>query len=164
MADQIISQDYLREIFDYKDGKLYYKKKYAKTIRLGKKAGRLTSNGYWEISLHDKPYKAHRIIFMMFYGYFPKQVDHIDGNRINNKIENLREANNTLNQYNSKLRKDSKSGIKGVRWYPNYKKWVVDCRVNGKRHHLGYFEDLNEAKIKLTEFRQQHHGEFANNG
>lgn len=164
MADQIISQEYLHEIFDYKDGELYYKKKYAKNIKIGKKAGRITDYGYCEVGLHGKSYKAHRLIFMMFYGFLPNQVDHIDRKRLNNKIENLREATNCLNQWNLSTRKDSKSGIKGIRWYPNYKKWVADCKVNGKRHHIGYFENLEEAKQKLAQFRQQNHGEFANNG
>jgi HNH endonuclease/AP2 domain len=164
MADQIISQEYLREIFDYKDGELYYKKKYARNIKIGKKVGRINPYGYVYTRINGKEYRNHRLIFMMFNGYFPEQVDHIDGNPTNNRIENLRAANNTKNQWNSKVRKDSKSGIKGIRWYSNYKKWVADCKVNGKRHHIGYFENLEEAKEKLQQFRQQNHGEFANNG
>ena len=69
---------------------------------------------------------------MYHHGYFPEAVDHIDGDRFNNKIENLREATHVENHYNRKVQKNNKSGSKNVCWHKLINKWSVDLTVNKK--------------------------------
>jgi len=158
-----LSKELLLELFQYKDGNLYWKKLISKKTVIGKLAGSKT-NDYKRVAFYGKEYYLHRIIFMMHKGYMPKFIDHIDNNKSNNKIENLREASHSQNQWNHKLRSDNKSGIKGVSWANRDKSWKAQCYVNGKQYQLGYFKDLNEAKNVVMEFRQENHKEFMNHG
>ena len=107
---------------------------------------------------------AHRIGFLHYHGYLPEMLDHIDGDGSNNRIENLRECTASENAYNSKLRIDNTSGIKGVYWHKHGKKWYSNITVEGKVKRLGYFNDLKGAKKAVEEARLKYHGEFANNG
>lgn len=158
MAD--IDSRLLNELFEYRNGCLYWKKS-GSGVTVGMIAGTKTTDGYFETWIKGKRYGNHRLIFMMFNGYFPIQVDHIDGNRMNNCIENLRAATQEQNQQNAKIRSDNKTGYKGVFWYKKYNKWNAMCQVNKKRHNLGYFDTIDEAANAVKSFREQHHGEFA---
>lgn len=156
MADTnfTLTKDYLHEIFEYKDGNLY-------KLKNGKKVGSNHIKGYQHTKINGKQYLLHRLIYMMFNGYFPKEIDHINGNRSDNHIENLRPAIGGQNQQNSKIRKDNKSGAKNVYWFKELKKWKVDIRFNGKRNYIGVFEDLELAELVAQEARDKYHGKFA---
>jgi len=164
MADQILTQQYLNEIFEYRDGNLYWKKDYGRKCKSGTLAGTINLRGYIQIGYKRKNYMAHKLIFLMHHGYLPEIVDHIDNNRANNKIENLREATLVQNRWNSLKRSDNTSGIKGITWHKQVKKWYVRCHVDNKIYNLGCYQDMNEAKEVLEKFRKEAHGEFANNG
>ena len=102
--------------------------------------------GYTQIMISGKNYQAHRLAWLYVYGYFPEyQIDHIDRNKSNNRINNLRHATHQCNMRNIGLRKDNTSGIKGVSWAKDRDKWHAHIRVNNKTHHLGYFTDFTEA-------------------
>ncbi|MEI8286881.1 MAG: HNH endonuclease [Actinomycetes bacterium] len=161
MAEQILTQEQLHEVFDYIDGHLYWKKKIAKNIVVGSKAGWLSGAKNYDLMYQNKTYKIHRLIFAWHYGYFPKIIDHIDGNPLNNKINNLREATHSQNLQNSKLRKDSKSGEKGVTWDKKVKKWRVSCVLNKKQYFGGYYKNLTEAIESVRKLRTRLHMEFA---
>ena len=89
-------------------------------------------------------YLAHRIIFTMYYGEQPKhQIDHIDGNRKNNKISNLRDVPPIENSKNQAKRKSNTSGHCGVKWQKNC--WVASIGAKGKKVHLGCFQNINDA-------------------
>lgn len=122
------------------------------------------SNGYWKIKHNNKIYGAHRVVWLLMKGDLPKQIDHIDGNRSNNKIENLRVANNYQNTQNAKLRKDNTSGVKGVDWRPKQQKWRVRISSNGVKINLGFYDDLELAELVITEARNKYHKEYANHG
>jgi len=156
MAKPILSQDYLKQIFDYLDGNLYWKNHRYKALN-GKKAGTLSTTGYWNINIANNQYKAHRLIFMIHHGYLPEQLDHIDGNKLNNKIENLRPASVVQNTYNRKANKNSATKVKNVSWSKKSKRWIV--QVNGK--HIGQYLDFELAILVAQEARDKYHGEYA---
>ncbi len=166
LPKQEITQDYLKELFDYRDGSLYWKKTRAfGKVKKHQKAGTLDVKSNCEsINILYKMYLTHRLIYMYHHGYMPKMVDHIDGNRLNNRIENLRAANKVQNGYNSKKYKTNTSGFKGVSWCNTYNKWVSYCNVDGKRKNLGYSISIEDAIQKVKQFREKHHGEFVNHG
>jgi hypothetical protein len=161
MADKYstLTQDLLKELFDYKDGELYWKLKPAIRVSIGDIAGSLSSNGYKQVYVNSKPYLNHRIIFAMHNGFFPKQIDHIDGNPLNNKIENLREVTNTQNAYNKKC--INKYGIKGISLHKKTGKYHVRLTTNGKQMSFGLYEKIEDAKNAAIKARQELHGEFA---
>ena len=99
----------------------------------------------------------------MHHNKLPAVLDHIDGDCLNNRIENLREATQMQNMWNQKIAKNNKSGVKGVCWNFHLGKWQAQCMVNGKRHNIGFFKDIEDARISLEKFRLEHHGEFARN-
>ena len=84
MAINILTQDYLKSIFEYKDGNLYWKIKTLNKIPIGSEAGHV--DVYKRIGINGKIYLCHRLIYLFHYGYLPKFVDHIDGNKLNNNI------------------------------------------------------------------------------
>jgi hypothetical protein len=156
----MITKDYLRIRFDYKDGNLYWKETKGRAIE-GKKAGSYAPSGYFNIQINRVKYRLHRMIFMWHHGFLPKEVDHINGNKLDNRIENLRASTKSQNMRNSKIRKNNKSGFKNVLWRTQEKKWQVQLRAFGKTKHIGYFDDLELAGLVATMAREKYHGEFA---
>lgn len=129
---------------------------------VGEIAGWLSKEGYKKLSLLGKTYSQHRLAWLYTYGEFPKQViDHINGNPADNRIVNLRECTRNQNNYNCKLRKDSSSKIKNVKWNKFHKKWQVAIRVDKKEKHMGYFDDEELAELVAIEARERYHKEFA---
>jgi hypothetical protein len=159
-----ITQDQVKELFEYCDGELYRKVKTNRNIKIGAKAGYLNKSGYVITSINGKLYFNHRIIFLMFHGYLPEFIDHIDNNPLNNQIENLREATSTQNQYNRLIQKNNTSGVKGVSWNTQKQKWHVQLRINNKLKYFGRYYDLEVAKFVAETMRYKYHGAFANHG
>jgi hypothetical protein len=153
----MITQSNLKELVDYVDGKLIAKTN-SKCRKVGDTLSSLTDKGYLKSSVGGKSYRVHRLVFLYHHGYMPIQVDHIDGNRMNNKIENLREATSSQNNQNRKA--TSSSGVKGVVWHKQSKKWVASICVNRKSVHLGSFISIEEAALVANKSRQSAHGEF----
>jgi len=126
-------------------------------------AGRFDDKGYVNITLRGKTYKAHRLAWLYMTGHFPSSLlDHKNRNKSDNRFENLRQANKTQNNWNTSIRSDNKSGIKGVHFCKTWQRWIASVRVNGVRHHVGRFATIEEAQKSVTEFRSKHHGEYAN--
>jgi hypothetical protein len=161
MADNILTQEYLQSIFTYKDGNFYWRHSPAHNIKAGSIAGHIQTNGYIAIKINRKVYKAHRLIFLMFHGWMPAQVDHKDTNPSNNRIENLRSVTLSENSYNAKKRADNKSGVKGVYWHKEGKKWSVQVTVNKERKFFGLFDNLELADLVAQEARNMYHGPYA---
>ena len=156
-----ITQQRLHELFKYCDGKLFWKVRQAACIYIGDEAGSVNKKGYRRVMIKNKSYAMHRLIFMMHYGYLPKQVDHIDRNKLNNRIENLRPATHGQNRQNATISKNNTSGVKGINWQKRDNKWQARVMLNKKSYQIGYFETLEEAKKAVEKARQQLHGEFA---
>ena len=154
------SQKKLQELFDYRDGQLYWKEKINHNIDLSKPAGCIEKNGYRRIQIEGKIYRAHRLVWKYHYGKDPKEfIDHIDGNKTNNNIENLREATNQQNGFNRGPQKNNKLGIKGVRKDRN--KYRATIIINGKEKHLGMFFTIEEARLVREEAEKKLFKEFS---
>ena len=158
-----LTQDQVKSLFDYKDGNLYWKNKTTNLsrVKINAIAGSTGKKGYLQIGINQKLYLAHRVIFLMHHGYMPDFVDHIDGNKENNFIENLREASRGQNRMNSKLQLNNKSTIKNVNWHKKQNKWVVQLGVEGKKLYFGAYFDLNVAKFVAETMRHKYHKQFA---
>ena len=135
----------LHDMFDYRDGELYWKVKPCKHIAIGSRAGGKSPNGYRYVNVNKVKYLEHRIIFKMHTGDEPTHVDHIDQDPLNNKIENLRASDVAQNAWNTKTPVTNQSGVMGVHWDKIRNKWMAYMRHNGKRKHLGYFDKFDDA-------------------
>ena len=157
----MISQELALYHFDYKDGRLYWKNRTSNRNKLGAKAGSPDKHGYVNICFNYKKHKMHRIIYLMHHGYLPKEIDHIDGNPLNNKIENLRAATHSENLKNQKIKSCNTSGNKNVGWAKREQRWRVRLTVAGKDKHIGYFKDRELADLVAMEACNLYHKEFS---
>jgi hypothetical protein len=160
METLAISHDYVLSAFDYQDGNLI--RKIGRAGEVGQIAGCLhKGKGYIHVKIKAKSFKAHRLVFLYHHGYLPEIVDHIDGNKRNNKIENLRAATKEENCRNQKIRSTNKSGYKGVKWIEHCKKWQVEVCKNYKQLRFGMYEDLELAGLVAVEATELIHGRFS---
>ena len=155
-----VNKEMLNDIFCYQDGSLIWKKITGRRAKVGDIAGR-QSGSYRMVGLHKRAFMEHRLIFMFHHGYFPKEVDHIDGNKLNNRIENLREASKQENCQNQKIRLTNSSGVKGVSWHKANKKWIVAVCKNYKSYYCGTFEDKELAELVAMEATNKLHKQFS---
>lgn len=160
-----LTQNKVKELFEYRDGSLFWKIRSAYRIQIGDKVG--GTNGskqpYLRLRIKEHRYLVHRVIYLYHHGYMPDFVDHIDGDIANNNIENLREVSVSQNQLNRKTRSDNILNIKNVRYSKRQKKYAVKLSINKKPKHIGYFKDLELAELVATMAREKYHGEFARN-
>lgn len=136
--------------------------------KIGSIAGSVkkTNNGkkYRYIVIKKRYYLAHRLIWVMVNGRFPEnEIDHINGNSIDNRIENLRDVSTSVNHKNYRLAKNNTSGYVGVTWFKSTKKWKAAIKVNKKDIHLGYFLAKDSA-IKARKDAERKYGFHKNHG
>lgn len=112
---------------------------------------------YYLTQILGKHYKLHRLAFLYMTGEFPEQhVDHIDGNGLNNKWENLRDVTRSQNGRNRKININNNSGYPGVSYFKQTKKWRAAINIEkGTKKHLGYFDSFEEAKVVRIEAEKQ---------
>jgi len=143
----------VHELFDYNADTGIFTNKINRgtSAKKGEVAGGLSRDGYWYINVNGKNYLAHRLAWFYIHGYFPEYgLDHKNRVRHHNWIDNLREASQSCNIKNSKLKKNNTSGITGVSWHKQNKKWLVQIRdKNHKAIHIGYYNNkLDAAKAR----------------
>ncbi len=120
--------------------------------------------GYTRIGLDGTEYYAHQLAWFYHYGKWPKyQIDHIDGDRSNNRISNLRDVPQSENVKNSSVGKTSSSGYRGVTWCNDRLNWRVNIGINGKIKSLGRFDDLDKA-ISVRKEAEIKYGFHKNHG
>lgn len=135
---------------------------YRNVRKPGDKAGGKSGPGYEMVWIDGKNYGAHRVVWSLVHGEWPSQeIDHINGDRSDNRIENLRLASRQENAQNLGLREDNKSGVKGVFWHKNIAKWWAYINKEGQRMTLGYFDNLFEAAAARKSAEARLFGEFA---
>lgn len=130
----------------------------------GKEAFTAKANGYLVGSIMGRREYAHRVIYAIMTGEWPPyEIDHIDGDRANNRWNNLRSVTRGEQRLNSKLRKDSRSGVLGVGWYAKKQKWRARIRLRGKQKHLGFFDTV-EAAAAARHAAEREYGFHPNHG
>ncbi len=159
----LLTKDELRKLFVYcpETGVL--------TRRVGLKKGKaaesvITHSGkkYFRVSVNGKTYPVHRIIWVYMFGVVPNEIDHINGNGLDNRLCNLRNVDRSENCRNQRLFRTSTSGYTGVCWCKKTKKWMAYIKVNQKNINLGRYNDKklaikarSEANIKYG-FHRNH--------
>lgn len=129
----------------------------------GKEALTRIGNGYRKGMVLRKEYQAHRIVFALVHDYWPKEVDHINGIRTDNRPVNLREVDRQTNAKNQKLRRDNSSRHTGIYWREREKRWAATITHNGKIRYLGGFENI-EGAISARQEAQKKFGFHPNHG
>jgi hypothetical protein len=152
----------LAERFFHVDGVLFWKSKWGR-MSAGKKAGKIhLSTGYVVVRLKGKELLGHRVIWALENNEWPPTaLDHISGDRTDNRIENLRLCDSIQNGQNRAVNKSSKTGFKGVRQCIKNSKFHSLIKVNGKQIYLGTFDDAISAAIAYNKACAKFYGDFA---
>lgn len=169
--------DYLAKILEYrpKTGEFFWKERPLTDFSskafgeawnrkyVGKKAlSTKTDQGYLRGKINGVAYMAHRVAWAIFYKKEPSIfIDHINGDKADNRISNLREATNQENQWNQKLKSGNSTGYKGVSFHKRKRKYQAHVRVDTKRKWLGYFDCPKDAHKAYCRAAREHYGEFA---
>jgi hypothetical protein len=158
-ADRTKAAERLRDELDYnpETGELSWKSEAPESTR---KVYEKCRDGYLRLSLTidgiSHRFMAHRIAWFMAHGSHPNgEIDHINGDRSDNRLCNMRDVSRSENCRNAAKRKDNKSGVSGVYWDKTQSFWRAMVRHGGKRHYVGVFADIEEAKRCVDLFRAE---------
>lgn len=164
----ILTHERLLEVLDYDQitGIFVWRKSLAPRGKVGSIAGhsqkRGMAKGRIAIRIDGTLYLAHRLAWFYVTGAMPEQeIDHVNMDQSDNRFSNLRSASRSENQRNTKAHVDNTSGLKGVSYDTNRKKWVAQLCVNGQRIRLGRFHSKDEAYSAYCEAAKEFHGGFA---
>ena len=160
---RMITSERLREVLKYDPETGSFTRKIdIGRWKTGSRAGTNgNSDGYCQIMIDGRLYQAHRLAWLYMTGECPKaEIDHINCDRADNRIVNLRQADRFGNTRNTKKRNDNTSGFKGVQWHA-CGKWRAMIGVNGKKKHLGLFKTKEAAFEAYVAAAKKYHGEFA---
>jgi len=154
----------LRRLFDYDPETGVVTRKVAVNNNKAKKGDFVTSKdikGYLRVTISGKRVKLHRVCYALYHGHdpYPMQCDHVNHDRTDNRICNLRLVTNQENQKNRSKIKSNTSGVCGVCFHKTLKKWHAYIAANGKREHLGTFTNKADAIAarKAAEIKYGYH-------
>ncbi|HGK4602813.1 HNH endonuclease [Yersinia enterocolitica] len=129
---------------------------------VGSIAGWKDKDGYLKIMVHRIAYQAHRLAWFYVHGVWPSgTIDHVDMDKANNKISNLRDSTFTSNMHNRGKNKTNTSGFKGVTWNKKSAKWQASINAKNKWRYLGLFKSKEDAARAYDDAAMEFHGEFA---
>ena len=159
----MLTQDRLKELFIYDPltGVVTRKVRTSSSTKIGGVVGSLRRDGYVRAKVDNKSYLLHRLIYFYMTGGWPNVIDHINGVRKDNMWANLRSCTQQQNMFNRKMSRNNTSGVKGVRWYSQIKKWVVVVVGHKPTSFVGYFDSLEEAAIAAKRVQAEVHGVYA---
>lgn len=158
-----------QELLEYCKSNFIYLKNEGRLIRkfsrggakAGCEAGNINDQGYRLVYIKGRCYRTHRLIYLLEYGYLPEFIDHINQDRLDNRITNLRASTKSQNLYNRGATTKNTSGYKGVVYCKQTGKWRAVIYQNGKRHCLGRYNLKHDAASAYNEAALEYHGEFA---
>lgn len=157
--ERLISLERLKEVllYDPDTGVFTWKVSTALRVKAGDTAGCMKSGGYVQFNVDRRQYRAHRLAWFYMTGEWPQQdMDHINGIRHDNRFANLRPSTRSQNQHNQRApRSNNKSGFLGV--YRSNNRFRALINVEGKKIHLGYFDDPESAHDAYLEAKRKHH-------
>lgn len=160
-----LSREELLKILRYDpDAGLLWWRERGSSRRFGKPIGsidRRSRRMYLRFRLKHQTYSVHRIAFFMYHGYEPHEVDHWNGNSLDNRIGNLRPAAPSMNNANSRLSSSNTSGFKGASWDKHKRRWAASITKNYKHYFLGYFDTPEEAHQAYMTAAKNFFGEFS---
>jgi hypothetical protein len=148
----------LHDLFEYADGKLFWRINRGR-VHVGDEAGTIGQIGRMYVQADGKKHLVHRVIWFLHHNEVPEFLDHIDGNPLNNNIENLRPATKAQNAMNRKVRADSLTGVKGI--MKKGKKFGASIYLNNKPVYLGTFETVDLAKAAYAQAANANFKEYA---
>lgn len=163
-----LDPEYVKSILYYnkETGELFWKYRYDVCKNWnprwsGKLAGCKDAYGYITLGINKVRYYAHHIAWIINYGECPiMDIDHKNGDPSDNRISNLRLATRIENMRNCGITSRNKSGVKGVHWAKEIKKWTASIKVDGKNTYLGYFDKIEEARAAREAAEIKYFGEF----
>lgn len=158
----MISQKRIQELFDYDQETGYVINRVTRcpTALKGDRAGTVGVKGYRQVYLSGTIYYEHRLVWFYVHGYWPIQIDHINGDRSDNRLANLREVTQSQNNANSDRSKDA-SRLRGAYWIPERHKWRADIQIDGQTKYLGYFGTAEAAHSAYLAAAETIYGEHA---
>lgn len=138
---------------------IFIRLKDAHKYKAGEVAGHAHNRGYVAIGVAGRVFLAHRLAWFYIYGAWPSvHLDHIDGDKTNNRLSNLREVNNSLNRQNVRTAQcNSRSKLLGASWHKGRKKWVAQISYAGTNKYLGYFDSAEAAHQAYLAAKRIHH-------
>lgn len=157
--EMVLDQEACQSIFEYKDGALHWRHDRGSNAKAGRRAGRLLKTGYRTVQVSGRRYQEHRLIFLWWHGVLPAQIDHVNGQKADNRIENLREATHSQNQANTPARK-SESGFRGVRFVAKTSRWAARIFYKGREIRIGTFATAELASEAYQRKAVELFGEF----
>lgn len=159
------TQERLKELFDYDAETGVFKWLVDKKPRgkAGEVAGCYAEGDYLRLSVDGKLCLGHQMAWLWAHGTVPPMIDHIDGDKHNNALSNLRAANHKRNAQNMKRAATNKSGCTGVSWDKRRGKWRATIVVDQRHRELGRFDNLDEA-VAMRKQAEKEHGFHANHG
>lgn len=146
--------------YDNKKGFLIWFNPRANSVKVGSIAGSIDAFGYILVTYKSITYKAHRIAWFIHHGKQPKIIDHINGNKSDNRIANLRSCTQSQNSMNRKVHQNNTSGVTGVVWNSLRKKWIARIGVDYKIKFLGYYDTKEEAIHQRKTAENQYYKEY----
>ncbi len=153
-----IKEECFRKLdFDQETGVFTWKNDGTRGVKAGDIAGTKMKSGYVMLSVKGKRLLAHRIAWLFVHGEFPEgNIDHINRNKSDNRIANLRPATYEQNAQNRLKNIKNTSGYKGVTWHKRDERWQAAITVRKKVIHLGYYKNVEDAYKAYTEASKKH--------
>lgn len=160
MSKQILTQEYLRSLFDYdpETGLVTRKTCTANRQTVGEVVGSKYKRGYLVATINYTKYPLHRLIWLWVHGEWPAaDVDHINRDRADNRLLNLRSVTRSENSHNAGMSRANRSGFTGVSWDKSKTRWLASIRANGKQHYLGRFDTPQAASAAYLAAKAVYH-------